>query len=192
MMDVRWRCAFVISMVAVVGLTAGACGSTTTTAGAGSTTTAAPSDANPSGTAAPTTSTPSGYSSGGGTTVAAPGPVEIVRISTPYGDALGTEDGLVLYAWDEEADGTIACLDAECLEKWPPLLGTEAATSSGIDAARLTLVARPDGTQQVALDGKPLYHMAVDEPGEATCQGVEGWWILNPDGSKNANEVERA
>ena len=55
----------------------------------------------------------------------------------------------------------------------------------------LTLLDRPDGTSQVALDGRPLYHMAVDEPGEATCQGVEGWWILNPDGTKNANEVAR-
>ena len=56
----------------------------------------------------------------------------------------------------------------------------------------ITLVERPDGSDQIAIDGRPLYHMAVDEPGEATCQGAEGWWILNPDGTTNTNETPRS
>ena len=47
------------------------------------------------------------------------------------------------------------------------------------------IVTRPDGSVQAAYKGKPLYAMAIDRPGEANCQGAEGWWILNPDGTKN-------
>ena len=174
----RRRWVLVVSAVAVVGLAASGCGSSSTdtgTSGGGSTSTTT------------TVATTSGSSPAG--TAVAGGTVDLVVVSTPYGDAIGTDDGLVLYTWEQEADGTIACVDAECVEKWPPLLADEIGDVGDLDPLRVTLVERPDGSDQIAIDGRPLYHMAVDEPGEATCQGAEGWWILNPDGTTNTNET---
>ena len=173
----RVGAAVLVAVLAMV-MASGACGSSSTETGSGG--------GGSSSTSAPTTTT-----APPGSTVPA-GAVDIVVIATPYGDALGTDDGLVLYAWDAEADGTIACLDADCVEKWPPLLAAEVGDVGDLDPTRVTLVERPDGTTQVAIDGRPLYHMAVDEPGEATCQGAEGWWILNPDGTTNVNETPRS
>jgi predicted lipoprotein with Yx(FWY)xxD motif len=180
-MGMRARRQALVTITAVVAAVAflGGCGSSSTESGAGGGTSST----------APATTTATG---GPGTSAAAAAEVDIVVISTPFGDALGTDDGRVLYAWDTEADGTIACVDAGCVETWPPLLADSIGDVGGLDPARFTLVERPDGSAQVAIDARPLYHMAVDEPGEATCQGVEGWWILNPDGTKNTNETPRS
>jgi predicted lipoprotein with Yx(FWY)xxD motif len=179
-----------LALVAIaLVMTAAACGSSTTDTGSGD------------GTS--TTATPAAGSGGGGggsgstiapgegSTPETTGSVDLVVVSTPYGDALGTDDGLVVYTWDEEADGTVRCVDAGCLETWPPLLAAEIGQVADLDPSRATLVERPDGGTQVAIDGKPLYHMAADGPGEANCQGASGWWILNPDGTKNTNETAR-
>ena len=182
MVQIRRSSALLIAVVAVIGLGAGACGSTAPDAGG------APGSSAPAGGGADDRSTTTVPPAG---TVLAPS-ADIVVISTPYGDALGTDDGLVLYAWDEEADGTIVCVDAECVETWPPLLATEIGDTADLDRARVTLVERPDGRSQVALDARPLYHMAVDAPGEANCQGTDGWWILRPDGTTNTNVVPRS
>ncbi len=166
-----------------------ACGTTTTT-GAG-TTTGTGSGTLASSSTAPTTQTP-GTTAGTtpGTVPDVPaGVAQIKVITTPYGAALGRGDGKVLYAWDKETGTDATCTSAACVEKWPPLLATDIEVGSGVDRAALTLVARPDGTQQVAINGRRLYAMALDEPGEANCQGAEGWFILHPDGSKNANET---
>jgi predicted lipoprotein with Yx(FWY)xxD motif len=178
------RAALVVALVGVVGMSAGACGSSTTDTGS----------SGAAGSSSTTASTGAGGSTGTtvaeGTTPA--GPVDLVVVSTPYGDAIGTDDGLVLYTWDKEADGTVACTDAACVEKWPPLLADAIGDVGDLDPMSVTLIERPDGTSQVAIEGRPVYHMAVDEPGEATCQGAEGWWILNPDGTKNTNETPRS
>jgi predicted lipoprotein with Yx(FWY)xxD motif len=177
----RFTRAVAPAAIAVVMVAASACGSSSTDAGTGATssTTAATEPAAPSGTSGPTGTAPAG-------------PVDVVVISTPYGDALGTADGLVLYAWDTEADGTVACVDADCVETWPPVLATAAGDVGDLDPSRFTVVERPDGSTQLALDARPLYHMAADEPGEANCQGTDGWWILDPDGTKNTTETARS
>ncbi len=160
--------AVVMSAAAVLA----ACGSTATT-------TSATTGSGPVTTAA--------AGAGGGLPVG--GAVEIKIVSSPYGPALGRGNGKVLYAWDKETDGKTICSDAACVEKWPPLTATAMSFGSGVDRAKFALVDRPDGTKQVAFDGRRLYTMAIDTPGEANCQGSEGWWILNPDGTKNTTIV---
>jgi predicted lipoprotein with Yx(FWY)xxD motif len=120
------------------------------------------------------------------TTKVTTGVADLKVVTTPFGKAIGQGEGKVVYAWDKEADGKVACVDEACLMKWPPLLATEVKVSGDLDAKMFSIIARPDGTKQVALKGKPLYMMAIDEPGEANCQSVEGWWIQNPDGTKNS------
>lgn len=105
---------------------------------------------------------------------------------TPYGPALVDAEGRPFYTWDNEPAGTIACTGT-CAEKWPPLLLDAVPTDlpDGLDASRVGLVTRPDGTMQLTIDGRALYRMAIDEPGEANCQGGDGWHILHPDGTSN-------
>ena len=160
--------------LAVAGaLTLSACGSTSTSTTASTT------------TAAPTTTT----AAAPGTTAkpAADGKAALQVVDTPYGKAIGRGDGHVLYTWDKEAaaGNTAVCVEAKCLDKWPPLLAASFSVGAGLDEKAFSLVDRPDGTKQVAYGGQRLYAMAADEAGDANCQGVEGWWILNPDGTKN-------
>jgi len=172
--------ALVCTAVVVSGFALTGCGAKASTA---ATTSAAPTTS----TARPPTSAPT-------TTVATAAPatnaaVQIKIVSTPYGEALGSSDGRVLYAWDKEASGSVVCVDAACLDKWPPLIASSVTTAAGIDPAMFSVITRPDGTKQAALNGKPLYNMMIDAPGEANCQGAEGWWILHPDGTKNTNQT---
>lgn len=160
----------------VAALALSACGSTTTA------TTATPSSA-PSTTVAPKATTTGGS--------ATSGKAQLTVVDTSYGKAIGRGDGHVLYAWDKEADAgnTVKCVEAKCVEKWPPLIATDFTVADGLDAKSFSLVDRPDGTKQVSFGGKRLYAMSADEAGDANCQGTEGWWILNPDGTKNANKT---
>lgn len=180
------RAALVGLVVAVGVIGVGCSSSPTVTSGAPGT--SGPGTTSPAPGSTVTGASPPGTASGvPGTAV--PGPASLTVVKTPYGDAIGTADGKVLYAWDREGSGAAVCTDAACVEKWPPLEATEIRVASGLDAARFTLVARPDGTEQVALDGRRLYHMMIDEPGEANCQGADGWWILRPDGTKNTSQT---
>lgn len=92
-----------------------------------------------------------------------------------FGTVLVDADGNALYTNEAESDGTIKCVEG-CADFWPPL---EAAADSvpstieGIDG-EFGVMARPDGTDQVTLDGQPLYTFAEDRtPGSITGDGFE-------------------
>ena len=145
--------------------------------GACSSNTAAPPTV---GTSAPTTTT---------TIAVAPG---LKLVDTPYGKAVGRSDGHVLYAWDKESEAgdlKALCVEAACLEKWPPLLAETVGLDDSIDPHLVALLERPDGKKQVSYNGHRLYAMSADEVGDANCQGVEGWWIMNANGTKNTNRT---
>jgi predicted lipoprotein with Yx(FWY)xxD motif len=74
-----------------------------------------------------------------------------------YADA----QGLTLYTYERDRPRGIACL-AECTQSWPPLRADKDAQPSG----DWSIVRRPDGTRQWALQGKPLYRYFKDaDPG---------------------------
>jgi predicted lipoprotein with Yx(FWY)xxD motif len=116
------------------------------------------------------------------------GAARIQRVRSPYGDVLGAQDGRVLYRWTNESDGKVKCTDDACVAKWPPMLadGGTFTVDPSLGALPVTVVSRPDGKQQVAIGGQPVYVMAIDQPGEANCQGADGWYLLNLDGTTNA------
>jgi predicted lipoprotein with Yx(FWY)xxD motif len=75
-----------------------------------------------------------------------------------------------LYVTDQEMDGTIRCTGA-CTQIWVPLTSKSAASDL---SGELGTIKRPDGTRQVTLDGRPLYHFAEDgSDGKATGDGVK-------------------
>ncbi len=75
--------------------------------------------------------------------------------------AFADAKGMTLYTYDQDQPGKPACVD-DCAKAWPPLAAGAAAKPVGA----WTIVARPDGTQQWALRGRPVYRSAKDtDPG---------------------------
>jgi predicted lipoprotein with Yx(FWY)xxD motif len=86
------------------------------------------------------------------------------------GEVLVDRSGMALYTADEEADGSVLCVDA-CEAFWSPLEAGDGTPTGPSEGPDLGVVERPDGTQQVTADGRPLYTFAEDSPGEATGDG---------------------
>jgi len=90
------------------------------------------------------------------------------------GSALVDTSGAVLYTAEQEADGTIRCVEG-CLALWLPLEAPPdgpPVAGDGVEGA-LSVVERDDGTRQVTYDGAPVYRFVEDGPGEATGDGLE-------------------
>lgn len=104
--------------------------------------------------------------------------------TSDLGEILVDADGMTLYLFNNDSDGTSACVDS-CAENWPPLLvDGEATAGEGADASLLTTIERADGSMQAAYNGHPLYRFAGDAaPGDTTGQGVgDVWWVVSPAG----------
>jgi predicted lipoprotein with Yx(FWY)xxD motif len=166
------RTLVIISLVAVFGLVAGACGdddngddaaSTSTTAGSTGTT----------DTSGDTTTTASGSEA-----------VVIGTGQTDYGEVLTDGDGLTLYVFDDDGDSGVAtCVDS-CADIWPPVIAENIETRGELDI-EANLVEGDGAERQVTINGRPVYTYSGDvEPGDATGQGFGGkWWVLDPDGN---------
>lgn len=110
------------------------------------------------------------------------------------GEILVDSNGNALYVNDQEASGSISCVDA-CLDFWPPLTIDGEPTTSGDITAEIGTVERPDGTVQVTLDGAPLYTFTSDDsPGSVSGNGVSDdfdgvtftWQVATPSGQPPA------
>jgi predicted lipoprotein with Yx(FWY)xxD motif len=146
-------------VIAVMALTAAACGSS----GAKRAATAA-------GTVTP---------AGGGN----PSSPIVVKMDNPtYGAILTTAKGFTLYTYTADEPGGAGCTGA-CLQFWPPLLltGGQTAPIAGPGVSGLGTVDR-GGHLQVAYHGLPLYTYVVDkQPGQVSGQNVVdagGKWIV--------------
>lgn len=90
------------------------------------------------------------------------------------GDYLVDHRGMAVYTFDKDAPGRSNCT-GQCAVLWPPVHAGADARSHG----RYSLVPRPDGRRQWALDGKPLYYWLSDtSPGHATGEAVPGWHLV--------------
>jgi predicted lipoprotein with Yx(FWY)xxD motif len=131
-------------------------------------------------------------SSGSSSPGAQPGSVVIGTKSVPgAGTVLVDSSGLTLYELASESGGTIMCTSS-CATEWPPLLlpaGVSSATAgSGVSASKLGTISRPDGGTQVTYGGMPLYLFVSDQsPGQDTGQGVEGFQVATPSGSRSTS-----
>ena len=83
------------------------------------------------------------------------------------GDVLFDQSGMALYTPDQEANGKVLCTDA-CEAFWKPLEPGSGSPTDQAGVARLAVIMRPDGTQQVTADGKPLYTFTEDSQGKVT------------------------
>ena len=113
--------------------------------------------------------------------------VNVADVGT-FGSALVDGNGMSLYVFSLDTDGTSACTDSDCVAEWPPLAsqGTPAA-GEGVDATLLGTLTRDDGTMQVTYNGHPLYTFADDTaPGDANGQARDDaggtWHLISPAG----------
>jgi predicted lipoprotein with Yx(FWY)xxD motif len=107
-----------------------------------------------------------------------------VNVATnELGQILVDSDGVTLYVLTADSAGVSTCVDA-CAQAWPPLIATSVTTGNGLDEADFTLIARPDGTQQIAVNDQPLYRFAGDTAaGETSGQGLNDvWYVAGADG----------
>jgi predicted lipoprotein with Yx(FWY)xxD motif len=95
--------------------------------------------------------------------------------------------GKSLYHYSPEKKNTVKCTGA-CSTEWLPLLvtaGAKPVAGTGVVAAKLGTVKRPDGKLQVTYAGLPLYMYAGDtKAGDVNGQGLGGLWhLIAPSGA---------
>jgi predicted lipoprotein with Yx(FWY)xxD motif len=170
-----------IAAFAVMAIAA-ACSSS----GGGAATTA-PSAAAPSASAseaAPSASASEGASPSA--SAAAGGAVELKLATGTLGKFLTDGAGKTLYMFTPDEGGTPTCYD-QCAASWPALTAsaaTDVTTGDGLDASKIKLVDRTDGTKQVVYGEYPLYYFAKDAAaGDTNGQGLNSkWYVVGDDG----------
>jgi predicted lipoprotein with Yx(FWY)xxD motif len=117
------------------------------------------------------------------------GAVILASAETDAGPSLVGPDGMTLYIFTNDTDGTSTCYE-DCAAEWPPFEVESGATLEAGDgvSGEIGTTERDDGATQVTYDGMPLYFYASDtEPGDATGEGFGGvWFIASPDGHSMA------
>jgi predicted lipoprotein with Yx(FWY)xxD motif len=173
-------------MVAIV-LTVVACGGDQ---GGNATTSPDNSGAPTTSEAAPEVTTTVGASAETSTTAAVEMDDAVHVAETDLGPILVDPEGFTLYVFDADIDGDSTCYDA-CAGNWPPV-PADTAIGSDLDPSVFASTTRTDGSEQLTINGMPLYRFASDSaPGDTNGQGLNGlWWVV--DGEGNVVEASAA
>ena len=110
----------------------------------------------------------------------------LVAGSSHVGTILFDDTGQAVYVFDVETTSKPRCYDA-CAEAWPPVLSKgRPRAGDGVEAARLGITVRSDGSRQVTYAGRPLYFYAHEGKREVECHDVflngGTWYAIQPDG----------
>jgi predicted lipoprotein with Yx(FWY)xxD motif len=93
-----------------------------------------------------------------------------------FGEVLTNSAGRTLYVFTEDKKDKSEC-NGGCASAWPPVTVPSGATVSGMTG--LTTITRKDGSEQAALNGRPLYTFAGDKAaGQTHGQGDDGDWFV--------------
>lgn len=108
---------------------------------------------------------------------------DVGGVETELGAVLTASDGLTVYAFLNDGPGVSNCNDP-CSVTWPPVTSAE-DLSPPPPADRVTIIGRDDGSEQVALEGIPLYTYIDDAvPGDIEGQGIGDVWFAISDEGK--------
>ncbi|MEI7594056.1 MAG: hypothetical protein WCK41_12675 [Actinomycetes bacterium] len=114
------------------------------------------------------------------------GAATVDNAESSLGTVLVDGTGHVLYVYRPDGTGPPTCVDS-CATAWPPLVGSAIAVATGIPTkpGQFKLVARPDGTMQLSVNGHPLYRFSGDtKPGDTNGEGLANqWYVAGPDGN---------
>jgi predicted lipoprotein with Yx(FWY)xxD motif len=107
----------------------------------------------------------------------APSPGGISTTITSFGTVL-TSDGFTLYRYTKDsAKPSKSKCTGKCATTWPPVVTDGPIGTNVIDPTMMGSVRRPDGKDQLTINGWPVYRYAKDTaPGIVTGQGVDGVW----------------
>lgn len=96
---------------------------------------------------------------------------------TDLGPILVDPQGFTLYIFTVDTEGESACYDS-CAELWPPI-PADTPISSDLDDSMFGSTERTDGTEQLTVNGMPLYLYTPDtNPGDTTGQGLNDVWFV--------------
>jgi predicted lipoprotein with Yx(FWY)xxD motif len=120
---------------------------------------------------------------------------ELQTADTDLGNIVVDKEGMTVYMFDKDVQnsGASSC-SGQCLEAWPPVVAeSDDPTVDGV-TGEVGTITRDDGSEQVTLDGWPLYYWQGDSaPGDTTGQAVQGvWWVLTPDGARMTESAASA
>src|SRR5689334_1568424 len=106
----------------------------------------------------------SSYGGGGGSTASSSHAASSANVRTASnsrlrGTVLVTGQGLTLYRLSGERAGKFICTSTACTQLWHPLTVSPGTKPSG-SVSSLSVVKRPDGSEQVTYKGMPLYTFA--------------------------------
>ena len=107
--------------------------------------------------------------------------VQLLENAT-HGKILADKDGMSLYFFADDANGTSACVNG-CLNNWPIFYEQSLTLDNGLDSADFATITRADGQKQTTYKGWPLYYYITDATqGDTFGDGVNGdWYIAKPD-----------
>lgn len=119
----------------------------------------------------------------GSTTMAEEDASGVHVAESELGEILVGPDGLTLYVFTADTEGTSTCYEA-CADLWPPVPG-DVEISSDLDESMFGTTTRDDGTEQLTVSGMPLYWYSPDgSPGDTMGQGFNDvWFVVDPTGS---------
>jgi len=106
----------------------------------------------------------------------------VVNMATDpkLGSFLVDAKGMTLYVYGKDTAGVSNCT-GQCLANWPALIANGTLTAGSGVTGTLSSFARPDGTNQVAYNGMPLYYFIADKKaGDTVGQGKGGVWFVAP------------
>ncbi|MDQ1510228.1 MAG: hypothetical protein QOG50_2072 [Actinomycetota bacterium] len=136
--------------------------------------------------AASTNTNPTTTTTGSSTSAPASGPVTISLVTHgKFGKIMVDSKGMTLYEDENDKPGKPACT-ADCLTAWPPVVAPASPTyGPGLKASTFSVVTLADGRKQLAANGFPLYTWMNDKkPGDATGQGVAGFYSVQASGKR--------
>jgi predicted lipoprotein with Yx(FWY)xxD motif len=116
-------------------------------------------------------------------------PVTVLTVKTVHkaGKILAAgPEKMTVYAFegDRAHPSKSTCVEA-CAATWPPVTtGGQPIAGRGVDASKLSVIKRSDGTTQLSYNNHPLYYYSGDtSASDIRGEGVRGlWYILAPEG----------
>jgi len=120
-----------------------------------------------------------------GTSASTAAAAEVKLATTSLGMVLVDADGRTLHLDSSDTQNKPSTCEQTCATTWPPLVAAKLPTAgTSLTAAKLTLLARPDGTEQVAYNGWPLYLYAKDtKAGDVTGEKIGGFYAVDAAGA---------
>jgi predicted lipoprotein with Yx(FWY)xxD motif len=104
-------------------------------------------------------------------------PSGIATTITSLGTVL-TSDGFTLYRYRKDsANPPKSNCTGKCAATWPPVVLNGPVGTNVIDPTMMGSLRRADGTEQLTINGWPVYRYSRDtDPGLMIGQGVDGAW----------------